>query len=118
MMKTEVTRKQINKFYDEVYRAGYCDLQNIFRYEEPRFYNHGVYGWNFDVYTDHTESGDSVAFTTGYRNMTGERIPSELLKRYDEAAREILKNSFAVGFEETKKALDENRAAFIAELTA
>lgn len=91
MKKTKTTRKEIRQIYDRVYQTGYCNLQHIFAYESAVFYNSGVYGWNFDVFTEYTAGGDIVAFTTGYRNMTGERIPSELLKRYDEAAREILK---------------------------
>lgn len=118
MKKNEITRADIKRLYDKVYRAGYCDLQNIFKYQSRRFYNSGVYGWNFDVYTEYTENGESVAITTGYRNMIGERIPLELLEKYDKAARAIIENVFSKSYEDIEKALDENRRAFIAELTA
>lgn len=115
-MKKETTRAFLTGFYDHVFRAGYCDLQNIYRYEEPRFYNHGVYGWNFDVFTDHTENGESVAITTGYRNMTGKLIPYDIIEKYNSKARKILEVPFSTPFEETQKQLEENRRAFIAEL--
>ena len=114
-MKTKVTRQFINQVYDRVFRAGYCDLQHIFWNCEKRFYNCGVYGWNFDVYTDYTADGESIAFTTGYRNMTGERVDSDILRKYDSIARAII-DDYKKPYEERCRELDSNRAAFIAEL--
>ena len=116
-MKNTITRAMIHNIYDTVYRAGYCDLAHIFWNQSRRFYNKGVYGWNFDVYTDHTASGETIAFTTGYRNMTGDRIPSDLLQKYDTIARAII-DDYKKPYEERCKELDANRVAFIAELTA
>ena len=52
MNKQHTTMKYIRNNWSKVFRVGYCDLQNIFRYEEPQYYNSGVYGWNCDVYCD------------------------------------------------------------------
>lgn len=114
-MKNTITRQLINQLYDKVYRAGYCDLQHIFWNQSRRAYNCGVYGWNFDVYTDHTASGETIAFTTGYRNMTGDRIPNAILQKYDKAARAII-DDYKKPYEQRAEELDKNRAAFIAEL--
>ena len=86
-MKKETTMKYITNVYRNVYRCGYCDLQNIFHGIEPTYYNAGIYGWNCDIYD--TPAG---AITTGYRNMRGDRIPLELIEKYDAAAREILRD--------------------------
>ena len=115
-MKNTISRATIAQLYDTIYRAGYCDLQHIFSNVSRRAYNTGIYGWNFDLFTEHTESGDTIAFTTGYRNMIGTRVPSEILEKYDKAARAIIDSRMP--WEEKDQALDKNRAAFIEELTA
>lgn len=112
-MKTKTTIKSIKNNWANVYYCGYCDLQDIFRYEEAQYYNAGVYGWNCDIYVDYARD---IAITTGYRNMTGKRIPSELIKKYSDIAKEIAKSPFTKSYDEVKKALDENRENFLNEL--
>lgn len=113
MNKQHTTMKYIRNNWTKVFRVGYCDLQNIFRYEEPQYYNSGVYGWNCDVYCDFARD---IAITTGYRNMAGRNIPSEILEKYDAIAKEIIKNQWNESYEATKAKLDENREKFLAEL--
>lgn len=112
-MKKQTSIKFIKGYFDKVYYCGYCDLQDIFRYEEADYYNAGVYGWNCDIYCDYARD---IAITTGYRNMTGKRIPDELIKKYTAKAKTILENTFSIPYDEIKKALDENREAFLTEL--
>ena len=90
-MKIKATRKQINYVWRNVYCAGYCDLQYIMRGYEPRYYNSGVYGWNWDAYTD---AKTDAVITTGYRNMVGERVPNELIEKYTERAKEVIKRQW------------------------
>lgn len=113
MSKQHTTMKYIRNVWGNVFRVGYCDLQNIFKYEEPQYYNSGVYGWNCDVYCDFARD---IAITTGYRNMAGQRVPDEILKKYDAIAKEILKNTFSIPYTELKEKLDENRQNFLDEL--
>lgn len=112
-MKKQTTIKFIKGYFDKMFYCGYCDLQDIFKYEEPQYYNSGIYGWNCDIYCDYARD---IAITTGYRNMTGKRIPDELIKKYSEKAKAINEQPFAVPYDEIKKALDENREAFLNEL--
>ena len=112
-MKKQTSIKFIKGYFDKVYYCGYCDLQDIFRYEEADYYNSGIYGWNCDIYCDYSRD---IAITTGYRNMTGKRIPAELINKYTAKAKTILENTFAIPYDEIKKALDENREAFLTEL--
>ena len=105
--------KAIRNNWNKVFCTGYCDLQYIFRYEEPQYYNAGVYGWNCDVYCDFKRD---IAITTGYRNMTGREIPHDIIMGYSEVAKEIYSNIFTKPYEEIKKALDENRENFFNEL--
>ena len=112
-MKKHTTIKFVKGYFNKVFYCGYCDLQDIFKYEEPQYYNAGVYGWNCDIYTDYARD---IAIITGYRNMTGKRIPDELIKKYTEKAKAINELPFTTPFDEIKKALDENREAFLTEL--
>lgn len=112
-MKTHTTIKSIRQNWNNVYRCGYCDLQYIMRYEEPSYYNSGVYGWNCDIYCDFKRD---VAITTGYRNMAGRVIPNELIERYSNIAKEICKNTWSKSYDEIKAELDQNRENFFDEL--
>ena len=89
-MKTHTTIKNIKLAWNNVYRCGYCDLQYIMKYYEPKYYNSGIYGWNCDIYCDYKRD---IAITTGYRNMAGRVIPNGLIEKYSDIAKEICKNT-------------------------
>lgn len=113
MSKQKTSMKYITNNYSKVFCMGYCDLQYIMKYEEPMYYNCGVYGWNCDIYVDFKRD---IAITTGYRNMRGKRIPSDIFNKYNDKAKEILKDTFSVPYEELKEKLDKNREEFLEEL--
>ena len=113
MTKIKTDMKRISSGFRKVFQAGYCDLQYIYKYEEPQFYNCGVYGWNCDIYVDYKRD---IAITTGYRNMRGKQIPYDLIKKYSKIAEEINKQPFSKPYAEIKAALDENREKFLDEL--
>ena len=112
-MKKHTTIKSIRNNWNNVFCCGYCDLQYIFKYEEPTYYNAGVYGWNCDIYCDYARD---IAITTGYRNMTGKMIPHELIKKYSDIARKIVESPWSKPYEEIKKELDQNKEDFLNEL--
>ena len=111
MKKEHITIKKIRNYWTKTFRCGYCDLQYIMRGKEPTYYNAGVYGWNCDIYTDYQTD---IAITTGYRNMTGERIPSELFEKYNNIAKSIIEKRMT--YELEREALEENRRNFFDEL--
>ena len=115
-MKKHTTMKAVRANYKKVFRCGFCDLSNIFYREEPDYYNSGVYGWNCDIYTSYGCSVPeyNIAITTGYRNMAGERIPSDIIKKYDDVAREILESDAT--WEQKRESLNSNMTAFFKEL--
>ena len=110
-MKFKTTAKALRDGYARIYSCGYCDLQNLFRHTSPTAYTCGVYGWNFDVYVI-----DGVAITTGYRGMVGERIPSELISKYESKAKKAIEKA-AFNYDKTNAALEKLRTKFIKELT-
>ncbi len=81
-MAIKTTMKALKENY-KVYSVGYCDLQHLFNYENPVFYNSGTYGWNFDVYIF-----DRIAICTGYRNL-GAHIDYKIVKEYEKKAHEF-----------------------------
>lgn len=112
-MKMKVTNKLLKNNYFKMYVVGYCDLQNIMQGIEPRFYNTGVYGWNYDVF----ESPDGRAvISTGYRNMQGVRIPSAILDKYNKKAIAINARYDFRDYDKKKKALEKMRVNFWQEL--
>lgn len=119
MKKVHTTMKAIRANYRKVFRAGYCDLQHICYTTFPQFYNAGVYGWNCDIYINYKYD---IAVTTGYRNMAGNRIPSEVLQKYDSIARSILENykhpeqEGYMSWEQKCEKLEENMENFWNEL--
>ena len=76
MSKVKFTRSEVNRCFNRVYRAGYCELYPLYRDSEAIGYNCGVYGWNFDIYT----FPGRVAITSGYRSMCGADLPERCKK--------------------------------------
>lgn len=84
-MKTKITKKQITQSFDNVISVGYCDLQNLLRYFNERFYTTGIYGWNADVYIF-----DNTAIVTGYRPFGNIKASyNGICKKYNDKAKEI-----------------------------
>ena len=113
MAKQHISISKIRNYWSKTFRCEYCELQYIMRGTEPHYYNSGVYGWNCDIYCDFS---NDIAITTGYRNMTGKRIPDELINKYSDIAKSIIEKPFTTPYEEIRKALEENKQNFFNEL--
>ena len=110
------TSMKITKSFSNVFCCSYCDLQDIFKWNEPTYYNAGVYGWNCDLYVDWKT--DTI-ITTGYRNTKGERIPYAIIEKYSEKAKAIYNlYPFNATMEEVREKLNNNIDEFIAEVLA
>ena len=84
-MKFKTTRKAVMANYVKIIKVGYCELQYLLNYESPIAYTSGVYGWSADIY-----DFGGVAICMGY-NPFGNICPNwELLKKYEEEAKEII----------------------------
>lgn len=106
-----ISMKYTNNF-SKVFRCGYCDLQHLFTGFNRIAFNSGVYGWNCDIFADFTTN---ICITTGYRNMRGDRIPSEMIEKYDNAANEILRSR--EGWDVIQTRLNNLRADFFGDLS-
>ena len=86
-MKFKTTTKRIKENYSQNYilSISYCDLQTLLKYESPRAYTSGLYGWNYDLYDI-----EGVAICTGYRGMPqGKNFDYSLVKKYETKAQKI-----------------------------
>lgn len=82
-MKYKAKKSEIMRYYD-CYSIGYCELQNLLRFELPESYTCGVYGWNADIY-----SINGYAIVTGYRPF-GRSVDYEVVRKYDRKAEKIM----------------------------
>lgn len=114
MSKIRTTRKHIRNMFENVYSTGYANLQYIFDRSDATYYNYGVYGWNWDGYTDYETD---TCITTGYRNTIGKRVPAELINKYTDKAKAI-RAEFEGRYTEMRDALDANKEDFFRELVA
>lgn len=86
-MRIKTTTKRIKENYtnNAIISIGYCDLQTLLKYESPKAYTCGVYGWNYDLYDI-----DCVAICTGYRGKPqGKSFDYSLVKKYETKAQKI-----------------------------
>jgi hypothetical protein len=61
MMKFKTTNKALKQNGGKMYSAGYCQLQELLKYETPIAYTCGRDGWKADVY-----QFDGFMLATGY----------------------------------------------------
>ena len=109
MTKFKTTKKTIMSTNAKVYKAGYCDLDQLFKYRDADAYTCGVYGWNADIY----QIGN-VVIVTGYRPF-GKLIDYELIRKYNELARAV-NDKYQNDYEANKKATEDLLQEFIKEL--
>ena len=117
MVKIKTTRKQLGENFQCI-GFGYCAIQNLLYFENPRFYTCGIYGWNFDAYViEH--NGIEYCITTGYRGMIyspkQNRDTYAIVKKYDNLAEKIVRN-YQLPYDTQKKQVKELLHAMIDEI--
>lgn len=108
-MKEQIAAKTFQRIADSnenavVFRAPYCSAQMLLSTSDAYYYNKGVYGWNCDMYllstADHHAGKPAIWICTGYRNLTGKKIPNlaeweERARKADWSEREAIAEEFA-----------------------
>ena len=110
-MKFRTTNKQIKNNYGYIVRVGYCDLQDLLTYKEPFAYTCGVYGWNADFF-----DLDGICICTGYRSLVGERLPSDIVIKYQNKAKAIKSRYNFTEYKKERAALERLRKKFADEV--
>lgn len=103
-MKKKITRNDMKWMYNKIIKIGYCELQYLLYFDDPKYYNHGVYGWNYDVY-----DFDDIAICTGYNPVGNVKPEHEIIRKYDDAAKLIVlgNDNFDVKIEKVQSLRNE-----------
>ena len=101
-MKYKTTQSEVKNGYYKIINIGYCHLQNLLQYENPKAYTSGVYGWNADIYE--IEGRHGVAIVTGYRPFGNVQPDYRTIKKFDKKGEEIQQSYYKNGYnyEKTK----------------
>lgn len=112
-MKFKTTKKAINQGYYRILGTGYCSLQHLLNFEEPRAYSTRAEGWACDYY-----EVDSVCISTGYAPITSKNVKKdyEMIQRYEEQARAIAHGEMDI--DHKREAITALLHQFIKEVTA
>lgn len=110
-MKFRTTNKQIKNNYGYIVRVGYCDLQDLLTGCDAFAYTCGVYGWNADFF-----DLDGVCICTGYRSLIGERLPDDIIKKYQKKAKAIKERYNFTEYKKEFAALERLRQKFVDEI--
>lgn len=113
-MKIQISKKRIKEHYKTVIIIPYCDAQHLLKGIQPTYYTAGIYGWNTDIYTLYP-----VAIQTGYRDFinTGIKPDHKIIKKYDDAAREIHEARTGETWQEKDDKINILLKKFIQEVT-
>lgn len=88
-MKFKTTKKAMKESNEKIIGIGYCKAQFLLYYKNEIAYSSGMYGWACDYYNI-----DGVIISTGYSYISKNvDYDYELLKKYDDKAREVLYNN-------------------------
>ncbi len=78
-MMTRKSAHEVARLYGgKVFYVGYGGLEHLLREEHKIGYNSGTFGWNWSAY----EFRNNIIIT-GYRNLTGAKIPEKLARQYN-----------------------------------
>lgn len=87
MGKYKTTRKAMRESYKNIISVGYCDLQDLLRFQTPFAYSTRAEGWACDYYDI-----DGVLISTGYSPINSKYTKStyDICRKYNKAAKKIL----------------------------
>lgn len=117
MIKVKITDRELRQGYYTI-SLGYCDAQNICKYQAARFYNYGVYGWRYDVF----ELDYNLAICTGYQPVKSipekiNRAAVAIIEKYDKKAG-ALRSSDYKSYTNYRRAIERLYSKMVGELKA
>ena len=112
MSKYKTTKKAIKEDYSKIAMVGYCDAQNLLKYEESIAYSTRAEGWACDYYDI-----NGVLISTGYAPIDGRNTHCsyDIVKKYDDQARTISDN-YNLTYEQQKEQVTALLQDFIKEI--
>ena len=105
-MSIKITRNELKSNYKNIYYCGYCELQPIIRESESKFYNAGMYGWNYSAY----EINNNTVILSGYRGTFGRELSPEAKKILQKANKVF--NDYSISWTDREKKIKYYRKQF------
>lgn len=104
-MSMRLYKKHVRAEYPIVAYCGYCDLQYTLYFAPKIGHTERAEGWGCNIY----ELAPDIALTTGYDPFGNRRLPLALIERYEEKAKQILReNNYSyIAKEELERLLTE-----------
>lgn len=104
-MSMRAYKKHVRAEYPIVAYCGYCDLQYTLYFAPKIGHTERAEGWGCNIY----ELAPDIALTTGYDPFGNRRLPLALTERYEEKAKQILReNNYSyIAKEELERLLTE-----------
>lgn len=111
-MKIKTTKKAMKNGYYHIIGTGYCNLQNLLKYENEIAYSTRVEGWACDYY-----EVNNVLISTGYAPLKSENVKCDcdMIRKYDDKASEVVYSDLV--YEERVKIVKELLEQFVNEAT-
>lgn len=104
-MSMRLYKKHVRAEYPIVAYCGYCDLQYTLYFAPKIGHTERAEGWGCNIY----ELAPVIALTTGYDPFGNRRLPLAFTERYEEKAKQILReNNYSyIAKEELERLLTE-----------
>ena len=104
-MSMRLYKKHVRAEYPIVAYCGYCDLQYTLYFAPKIGHTERAEGWGCNIY----ELAPDIALTTGYDPFGNRRLPLAVTERYEEKAKQILReNNYSyIAKEELERLLTE-----------
>lgn len=107
-MKFKTTKKAIKEGFAKIVKVGYCDAQNILRFENAVAYSSGGSGWGCDYY----DLKNGICISTGYDPIGSK---NEIVAKYEALAREV-ENDYNTSYEVRKETIQDLYSRMVEEL--
>lgn len=113
MSKYKSTKKAIRSNASKIAMIGYCNAQNLLKFEEPFAYSERAEGWACDYYDI-----DGVIISTGYAPLANSNTHCnyDIVKKYDDQALKITCD-YSLTWEQQKEQITELLHEFIKEIS-
>ena len=104
-MSMRLYKKHVRAEYPIVAYCGYCALQYLLYFTPKLGHTERAEGWGCNIY----ELAPDIALTTGYDPFGNRRLPLAFTERYEEKAKQILReNNYSyIAKEELERLLTE-----------
>lgn len=104
-MSMRLYKKHVRAEYPIVAYCGYCDLQYTLYFAPKIGHTERAEGWGCNIY----ELAPDIVLTTGYDPFGNRRLPLAFTERYEEKAKQILReNNYSyIAKEELERLLTE-----------